>query len=341
MLRYTRRLNLTDQPVLPIAPEFKKHNVPSLVRALLINRVVCMLINSVSKPTIVQRAVIKMRFLLLKLILICCLTLAVQGCESLKDFNLFEKQSDDAKYVDYDAERFQSEAKQAMATENYQKAIDLYENLESRYPFGDHAAQTQLDIAFAYYKNSEPEAAIAAAERFIKIHPTNSSVDYAYYLKGLVNYNRGIGFLERFLPIDASQRDPGNAKDAFDNFSELIRRFPDSIYAPDSKQRMLYLRNNLAQYEVHVARYYMQREAYIAAANRAAYVVKKYQRTPAMPEALEIMEAAYLKLGLDDLAEDARRVYQQNYAEGVPPPIARQDDSGVVHAIWDFIGFDH
>jgi outer membrane protein assembly factor BamD len=283
----------------------------------------------------------KMRFLLLKLLILCSLLVAIQGCETLKNFNLFEKSSDDAKYADYDAERFQTEAKQAMADEKYQKAIELYEKLESRFPFGDHAAQTQLDIAFAYYKNDEPEAAIAAAERFIKVHPTNKSVDYAYYLRGLVNYNRGIGFLERFLPTDASQRDPGNAKDAFDNFAELLRRFPDSTYAPDSKQRMMYLRNNLAQYEVHVARYYMQREAYIAAANRAAYVVKKYQRTPAMPEALEIMQTAYLKLGLDDLAADANRVYQQNYPNGPPPPIARNDDSGIAHSVWDFIGFDN
>ena len=298
------------------------------------------LINTASKPSILQRVVIKMRLLLLKLLLISSLVLAVQGCETLKSLNLFDKTSDDAKFVDYDAERFQSEAKQAMASENYQKAIELYEKLEARFPFGDHAAQTQLDIAFAYYKNNEPEAAIAAAERFIKIHPTNKSVDYAYYLKGLVNYNRGIGFLERFMPIDSSQRDPGNAKDAYDNFAELLRRFPNSTYAPDSKQRMLYLRNNLAQYEVHVARYYMHREAYIAAVNRAAYVVKKYQRTPAMPEALEIMEMSYLKLGLDDLAQDARRVYQQNYPDGAPPPVDRQDDSGIVHSIWKFIGFD-
>lgn len=281
-----------------------------------------------------------MRSLLLKLLLIGTLSVCLQGCEQLKNFNLFDPPSDDAQYADYDAERFQTEAKQAMEAENFQKAIELYEKLESRFPFGDHAAQTQLDIAFAYYKNNEPEAAIAAADRFIKIHPTNESVDYAYYLKGLVNYNRGIGFLERFLPVDASQRDPGAAKDAYDNFAELIRRFPESTYAPDAQQRMLYLRNNLAQYEVHVARFYMQKEAYIAAVNRAAYVVKKYQRTPAMPQALEIMEQGYMKLGMTDLAEDARRVYEQNYPDGPPPATQRPEDTDVIHAIWDFVGFD-
>ena len=279
-----------------------------------------------------------MRLFLFKLLVIT--TLILQGCETLKNFSFSDKTSDDAQYADWDAEQFQSEAKKAMDAENYQKAIELYEKLESRYPFGEHAAQAQLDIAFAYYKNDEPEAAIAAAERFIKIHPRNPSVDYAYYLKGLVNYNRGIGFLERFLPTDASQRDPGVAQDSYDNFAELLRRFPDSKYAPDAKQRMLSLRNNLAAYEVHVARYYMDREAYIAAANRAGHVIKKYQRTPAMAEALQIMEAAYVKLELPHLASDAARVYAQNFPDGPPPLVERQDSSGAVHAIWDFFGFD-
>jgi len=281
-----------------------------------------------------------MRFFLLKIFSIISLALILQGCETLKNLNFGDSVSDDAKYSGWDAEQFQTEAKKAMDSENYQKAIELYEKLEARYPFGDHAAQTQIDLAFAYYKNNEPEAAIAAAERFIKVYPRNSSVDYAYYLKGLVNYNRGIGFLERFLPTDASQRDPGNSQDAYDNFAELLRRFPDSTYAPDTRQRMLYLRNNLAMYEVHVARFYMQREAYIAAVNRAGYVVKKYQRTPAVPLALEIMQAAYLKLGLDDLAKDTARVYAQNFPKGAPPPPQLPDDSGIVRAVWDFIGFD-
>ena len=278
----------------------------------------------------------------LKLFFIICISMSMQGCETLKSlgFNKSASDTDDAKYADWNAEKFREEAKKAMDADDYQKAIELYEKLESRYPFGEYAAQTQLDVAYAYYKNNEPEAAIAAAERFIKIHPRNLSVDYAYYLKGLVNYNRGIGFLERFLPTDASQRDPGNAKDAYDNFSELVRRFPDSKYVDDSKSRMLYLRNNLAMYQVHVARFYIQRQAYIAAANRAANVVENYQQTPAVPHALVVMEDAYKKLGLNDLASDAARVYAQNYPDGPPPAVERTDKSGILTAIWDFIGFD-
>jgi outer membrane protein assembly factor BamD len=282
-----------------------------------------------------------MRKLLFKLILITSLALFTQACETLKSLGLNEPATDDKEYADWNAEKFRTEAKKAMESEDYQKAIELYEKLESRYPFGKSAAQTQLDVAYAYYKNNEPEAAIAAAERFIKIHPRNASVDYAYYLKGLVNYNRGIGFLERFLPIDASQRNHSNAQDAYNNFDELLRRFPDTQYADDSKTRMLYLRNNLAMYEIHVARYYMQRQAYIAAVNRAANVVEKYQRTPAVPHALKIMEEAYNKLGLKDLASDSARVYSQNFPDGPPPEVERTDKTGVIFAIWDFIGFDN
>ncbi len=281
-----------------------------------------------------------MRKYLLNLIFIICTIFFLQGCQTLKSLGIGQSGSDDKEYADWNAEKFRTEAKKAMEAENYPKAIELYEKLESRYPFGESAAQTQLDIAYAYYKNNEPEAAIAAAERFIKIHPRNPSVDYAYYLKGLVNYNRGIGFIERFLPTDASQRDPGNALDAYNNFAELIRRFPDSQYVEDSKQRMLYLRNNLAMFEIHVARYYMQREAYIAAVNRASRVVEKFQRTPAVPHALLILEDAYKKLGLNDLASDATRVFEQNYPDGMPPEIERQDKTGILFAIWDFIGFD-
>ena len=282
-----------------------------------------------------------MRKLLFKLILIISLALFTQACETLKSLGLNEPATDDKEYADWNAEKFRTEAKKAMESEDYQKAIELYEKLESRYPFGKSAAQTQLDVAYAYYKNNEPEAAIAAAERFIKIHPRNASVDYAYYLKGLVNYNRGIGFLERFLPIDASQRNHSNSQDAYNNFDELLRRFPDTQYADDSKTRMLYLRNNLAMYEIHVARYYMQRHAYIAAVNRAANVVEKYQRTPAVPHALKIMEEAYNKLGLKDLASDSARVYSQNFPDGPPPEVERRDKTGVIFAIWDFIGFDN
>lgn len=277
-----------------------------------------------------------MRLFMQKFLLILCLIMIFPGCETLQKLN--ESNSSNDEYTDWDAKKFHDNAKKAMEVENFQKAIKLYETLEARYPFGDYAAQTQLDIAYAYYKNDDPEAAIAAADRFIKIHPRNRSVDYAFYLKGLVNFNRSIGFIERFLPTDASQRNPSNAKEAYDNFQALISRFPKSKYVPDSKQRMLSLRNNLAMYEIHVARFYIKRRAYVAAANRATYVIEKFQRTPAVPYALLVMDQAYTKLGLDDLAADAKRVYEQNYPDG--PPVAEYKETTFVHQIWDTIGFD-
>jgi len=278
-----------------------------------------------------------MRLFLLKFIIFSSLALSLQGCETLKKLGSSDSASD-KEYVDWDAKKFHDKAKSAMDAENYQKAIKLYETLEARYPFGDYAAQTQLNIAYAYYKNDDPEAAIAAADRFIKIHPRNASVDYAYYLKGLVNFNRSIGFIERFLPTDASQRNPSNVKESYDNFEVLVKRFPQSKYIPDAKQRMLSLRNNLAMYEVHVARFYLKRRAYIAAANRGGYVIKEYQRTPAVPYALQVMEQAYTHLGLDDLAADAKRVYEQNYPDG--PPIAEYKETTFVHQMWAFFGLD-
>lgn len=278
-----------------------------------------------------------MRIVVQNFLVIFCLAMALQGCEALK--SLGSKDSGPTEdYTDWDAKKFHDKAKLAMDAQNYPKAIKLYETLEARYPFGDYAAQTQLDIAYAYFKNEDPEAAIVAADRFIKIHPRNPSVDYAYYLRGLVNFNRSIGFIDRFLPTDVSQRNPSNAKEAYDNFEELVRRFPGSKYTADAKQRMIGLRNNLAMYEIHVARFYLKRRAYVAAANRSGYVLKEFQRTPAVPYALQVMQKAYTKLGLDDLAADAKRVYDENYPNG--PPVLEHKEATFVNQIWNFIGLD-
>jgi outer membrane protein assembly factor BamD len=243
-------------------------------------------------------------------------------------------------YADWTAEQFYTEAKQALTEKRYEKAVKLYEKLEARYPFGKYATQAQLDIAYAYYKNDEPDSAIAAADRFIKLNPTHPNVDYAYYIKGLVNYNRGIGFIDRFLPTDSSQRDPGSALDAYKDFEELLRRFPNSRYADDARQRIVSLRNNLAMYEVHVADFYMRREAYLAAARRCAEVIRKYERTQAVPVALQIIERAYRKLEMNDLADDAARVYALNYANGVPGPAKELVESTAMERLWHFIGLE-
>ena len=277
-----------------------------------------------------------MRFILIKFLFVSFLSVTLLGCETL---GLSSDEKEKAtEYAGWNSEKFRDEAKKAVDAHNYEKAIKLYEALESRYPFGEYSAQTQLDIAYAYYKNGEADSAIAAADRFIKINPRNPHVDYAYYLKGLVNYNRDIGFIDRYLPTDSSQRDPGSAKQSYDNFEELLRRFPGSRYTADAKLRMVALKNNMGMHEIHVARYYMKRKAYIAAANRATGVLEKYPRTQAIPLALQVLEEAYNKLGMDDLANDAKRVYQQNYPDG--SLIAEQKNLTVSHRVWDFIGLE-
>ncbi len=213
----------------------------------------------------------------------------------------------------WSAERLYAEAKGMLDSGNYSKAIDNYNKLEARYPFGKYAQQALLDLAYAHYKSEEPDAAVAAANRFIKLYPQNPYIDYAYYLKGLANFNRGKGITKRYLPTDESQRDPGAALQAFQDFSQLAKLFPESDYIEDAQQRMRYLRNNLAQYEVHVANYYMRRGAFIAAANRARYVVENYPKTPSVPDALVLMAKAYKVLEMNDLSHDAIRVLEVNY----------------------------
>lgn len=283
------------------------------------------------KPLILQRVANNMRLFLLNFLIFSCFTLFLQGCETLKN-------SENNELIAETAEDLHSKARKSMDAENYQKAIKLYEELEARYPFGEYAAQTQLDIAYAYYKNDDPEAAIAAADRFIKIHPRDIGIDYAYYLKGLTNFNRSIGFIERYIPTDITQRNPNNIKDSYNSFDTLLRRFPHSKYAEDAKQRMLSLRNNMAMHEVHIARFYLKRRAYVAAANRGSYVIQEYQRSPAMPYALQVMEEAYIKLDLNDLAADTKKIYEHNYPDG--PPIKELQDSSFVHWLWEFFGLD-
>jgi outer membrane protein assembly factor BamD len=222
----------------------------------------------------------------------------------------------------WSAQKLYAEAKDNLNSGNYERAVKLFETLESRYPFGRYAQQAQLEVAYAYYKDNEPISAIAACDRFIKLHPNHPNVDYAYYLKGLANFNEDLGLLGGLVDQDMSERDPRAARDAFLAFKELVTRFPDSKYAEDATARMKYLVNALASNEVHVAKYYLKRKAWVAAANRAKEVLKTYPEAPAMEEALAIMVVAYDELGLVDLRDDARRVLKLNfpdskYAKGV------------------------
>lgn len=236
----------------------------------------------------------------LKQLLLIAVLIITAGCSSSEvDQNLSESELYQLAMTD-------------LGNQNYTSAIKNLRALESRYPFGQFASQAQLELIYAYYKNSEPEGARSAAERFIRLNPQSPNVDYAYYLKGLAAYDQDTGIFARFLPLDMTKRDPGAARDSFNDFTQLTSRFPNSSYAPDAKQRMIYLRNLLAAYELHVADYYIRRGAYVAAANRGRYVVENFQGTPSVGGGLAVMVEAYQKLGLDDLAATSLAVLKLN-----------------------------
>lgn len=201
-----------------------------------------------------------------------------------------------------------------MNTADYETALNHLETLESRFPFGRYTQQAQLDIIYAYYKFDEPESTLAAADRFIKLYPKHPRVDYAYYMRGLASFNKGMGSLDYLLNLDPVERDPGSAREALHNFSNLIAQFPTSKYAADAHQRRIYLHNNLAKHDLSVANFYLERGAYIAAARRASEVIQNYQRTAASREALDVLSQAYTALELNELAADIERIKKSNPA---------------------------
>lgn len=243
-----------------------------------------------------------MNKLLYSLTMMLVLALGLAGCASEEDKtqNMTEKE-------------LYEEAQKNINDESFSLAVRNLQLLEARFPFGPYAEQSQLEIIYAHYRSAEQEAAIAAADRFIRLHPQHPNVDYAYYMKGLANYAQGEGFLDRFLPTDITYRDPGAALQSFEDFRQLLYRYPESSYAADARARMLYLRARLARYEINVANYYFERGAYMAAANRGRYVVENFPQTPATGDALAVMVQAYLLLGLDDLASDSLQVLKLNY----------------------------
>ena len=232
--------------------------------------------------------------------------ISISGC------SLFSK--DEVKTGDnWTVERIYSEAKSALDAGDYTTALQHYGQLEARFPFGEYAQQALLESAYAQYKNDDPETALATIDRFMRVYPLNANMDYAIYLRGLTNFTRDVGLMEKYIPRDETQRDPGSALLALKDFTNLVTRYPESKYSEDASQRIVYLRNRLAQHEVNVAQYYMRRGSYLAAANRAKYVIENYPRTPAMPQALLTMAKAYKILELNDLSEDALRVLELNY----------------------------
>ena len=237
--------------------------------------------------------------------LIVVLALALAGCATdLQD-----------ETAGWSAQRLYGEAKDAMSSKDWPRAIRYLEKLEARYPYGRFAQQAQLEIAYAHWKDGERALAVAAVDRFIKMYPNHAAVDYAWYLKGLINFNDQYGMLSQLTTPDMSDRDPKSTRESFLAFKEVVTRFPESRYAVDAAARMRYLVNALASHEVHVARYYMKREAYLAAANRAQYAISHYAQAPAIEEALFVLVLAYDRLGMSDLRDAADRVMRKNFPD--------------------------
>lgn len=261
---------------------------------------------------------------LLTVLLLSLLLLPVTGCR--KDKN----RGDDGRQA---AEMY-AEAKRYLNGQNWGRAVNEYQRLSIRYPFGRYTEQAQLELAYAYHKGGKPEAALATADRFIRTYPSHPNVDYAYYIRGLTNYAQRVGFMERMMPSRVRDRDQTAARESFRDFDELIRRFPDSRYTPDARQRMVFLRNNLSFYELDVARYYLRRKAYVAAANRARYMLENYPGSPETGNALEILYVSYTEMGLPELAEDTMKVLLLNYPDH--PSVTGASHKGFFSRLWPF-----
>ncbi|MCC5860185.1 MAG: outer membrane protein assembly factor BamD [Ectothiorhodospiraceae bacterium] len=240
----------------------------------------------------------------------------VSGCAGSRSGHDFDPNDPfAAQRSEQTAEEMYQEARRLLDRRDYRGAAERLENLQARYPFGAYFRQAQLDLIYAHYKSWEMSSAIAAADRFMRLHPQDPNVAYALYMRGLANLERGNDFLTRTFRIDRRTRDPEPARQAFNDLSELVQRFPDSEYVEDAQERMADLRNHLAHYELHVANYYVKRGAYVAAANRAMGILENYQGTPAVQDALGILASAYRELELEDLREDVMRVIRENYPD--------------------------
>ncbi len=245
--------------------------------------------------------------------LLLCTTLLVTGCSWLKGADQINQEERDTSA--FSERNFYEAIQEDLDAGFWLTAIENLEALEAQFPFGDYAEQAQLELIYARYRAGDFEAAIASADRFIRLHPQHPNVDYAYYLKGLSSFSQTKGFFDQFIPTDDSKRDPGAARDSLTSFNELLNRYPDSPYAPDARKRTVYLRNTLARLEIHAANWYFLRGAYLAAANRGRYVVENFQATPAVPDGLAVMAQAYYLMQMQDLSDDAVKLLVTNYPQ--------------------------
>lgn len=245
-----------------------------------------------------------------KLILMISLILTLSACKTFWDK---DDDEDDGPYKGQSAQQIYTDANQDLAKKDYSNAIKRYEALETLYPFNDYAEQAELNLIYAYYKKEEYPSAAATAERFIHLYPRAARVDYAYYMKGLANFQQARGNITNFLPIDQSWRDAGTQSQAYSDFATLVQKFPESRYKNNALQRMIYLRNMFAQTEMNVSKYYFERRMYVAAMERANYLIKTYPQAPTVKQALKIVYHSAVALGLKDAALDAKKVYEATY----------------------------
>jgi outer membrane protein assembly factor BamD len=243
----------------------------------------------------------------MKYILTVVFSLVLFGCSNNEQLPDIAADAGEQQIYD-DAQRY-------LRSDNYDLAVRSFQLLEARYPFGKYAEQAQLEIIYAHYSAYEHEAAVEAADRFIRLHPQHPNVDYAYYMKGLAAYTGNEDVFARFLPTDPTNRDTSQAKEAFAEFAQLLARFPNSPYAADAEARMISLRNLLARHEIIVANYYLRRGAFLAAVNRGRFVVENFQQTPAVADGLAIMAQGYIYLGMDDLADESVDVLAANFPD--------------------------
>ncbi len=244
-----------------------------------------------------------------RVFLIVALVAALPGCKTWG--KLFGDKEEETETLPVEA--LYAEADSAMDARNYTRATRYYQRLVSRFPYGVYSEQAQLELAYVQYKDGNSEEATSSIERFIRTYPTHRHIDYAYYLKALINFDRNSSNLLRLVRQDMADRDLGGATQSLNDFSDVISRYPNSRYAPDARQRMIYLRNLLARHEINVGFYYLRRDAYVAAANRGKYILQTYPQSEYEGDALALMARAYSALGQETLAADAQRVLDQNY----------------------------
>ncbi len=239
----------------------------------------------------------------LVILLLLALTLVLSGCRSRRDKDVPQNAP----------EKVYESAQKSLKDGDYNNAIRLFEALYSRFPFAPEARQSRIDVMYAYYKARESESALDAADTFIRENPTHPRIDYAWYIKGLVDFERTPNLFEKVFKADLNERPPQTARKSFASLRKVVDDYPKSLYAHDAQRRMIYLRNRLADYELNVARFYIKRGAWVAAAQRAKLCIEQYDGAPAIRAAMEILIQSYDRLGLEPLATQARSVYQLNY----------------------------